>query len=88
MLRHRIVLGLAVACLAVAAALPLTSPATADEDPAKAEEKIAKTVPHTAMVNTDDLAKLEDRVHFDAKATMTLGDRFAEAYLKMRPARD
>ena len=54
----------------------------------KAEEKIAKTVPHTEMVDTDDLTKLKDRVHFAVKATMTLGDRFAEAYLKMRPVRD
>jgi TonB family protein len=47
MLRHRVVLGLAVACLVVASALPLTSPATADEEPERTEEAEATEVPES-----------------------------------------
>ncbi len=47
MLRHRVVLGLAVACLVVASALPLTSPATAEEEPERTEEAETTEAPES-----------------------------------------
>jgi len=47
MLSHRVVLGLAVACLVVKSAIPLTSPATAEEEPERTEEAETTEAPES-----------------------------------------
>lgn len=43
-------------------------------------------VPHTAMVDCDDLGKHRDRLHYDAAGQVELGQRFAEAVIQLQTA--
>lgn len=45
-------------------------------------EKLPTTVPHTAVVSVDGY-KLFDGVHFDRQSQLTIGQRYADAYLKL-----
>lgn len=49
----------------------------------KAQENIAKASPYTSLISTDDLSKVADNVHYDTKAQLALGARFAEAIIKI-----
>ncbi|MGH8528308.1 MAG: sialate O-acetylesterase [Nevskiales bacterium] len=46
-----------------------------------AQEGVASTVANTAIVNTDDLPLNSDLVHFQADGQLSLGQRFATAFL-------
>jgi hypothetical protein len=48
----------------------------------QALDSVSKTTPNTRTVHTDDL-RLADTLHFDSGATLTLGRRFASAYLAL-----
>lgn len=48
----------------------------------KAQEEVAKEVPHTFFVNTDGLELNSDDLHFSVKGQLDLGKLFAEEYLK------
>ena len=50
----------------------------------RALDSVSKTSPMTRTVHTDDL-RLADPVHFDSAGTLTLGRRFAAAYLALAP---
>jgi hypothetical protein len=49
----------------------------------RALDLVSRTTPHTRTIHTDDLALVADQVHFDSDATLTLGRRFAAAYLAL-----
>lgn len=46
-----------------------------------AQERTAKEVPGTALIETDDLTKNADRLHYDTAGQVELGRRFAKAWL-------
>lgn len=46
-----------------------------------AQERIAKELPGTYLVETDDLSKLADRLHYDAPGQLELGRRMAAAFV-------
>jgi len=50
----------------------------------QAQLRVQNRIANVRMVDTDDLSKLADQLHYDAKGQITLGRRFAQAYLSMR----
>lgn len=48
----------------------------------QALDRVSRTLPMTRTVHTDDL-RLADPVHYDSAGTLTLGRRFAAAYLAL-----
>jgi hypothetical protein len=50
-----------------------------------AQEQTAKDVPGAILIETDDLSKLGDNLHYDAKGLLEMGRRMAEAFLKAVP---
>lgn len=50
-----------------------------------AQERAAREIPNVFLVETDDLGKQADRIHYDAAGQIALGRRFAEAWLKTVP---
>lgn len=50
-----------------------------------AQERAAREIPGVHLIETDDLGKQSDRIHYDAAGQITLGRRFAEAWLATRP---
>lgn len=46
-----------------------------------AQDQAAKSTPNVRTVNTDDLTRIADALHFDSRGLLTLGTRFADAYL-------
>ena len=52
----------------------------------RALDLVSRSTPHTRTIHTDDLALVADQVHFDSDATLTLGRRFAAAYLALADA--
>ena len=51
-----------------------------------AQERAAREVPGVQLIETDDLNKQADRIHYDAKAQVELGRRFAQVWLaKVEP---
>ncbi len=50
-----------------------------------AQERAAREIPGVYLIETDDLVKQSDRIHYDAAGQITLGRRFAEAWLKTVP---
>jgi hypothetical protein len=48
-----------------------------------AQVRIARAVPNTKLVATDDLTKLADGLHYDTSGQVSLGRRFALAYLAL-----
>ena len=52
----------------------------------RAQEAVAARDARTRLVRADDLALL-DHVHYDAAGQLTLGQRLADAYLAIPPAR-
>lgn len=50
-----------------------------------AQERAAREIPGVHLIETDDLGKQSDRIHYDAAGQITLGRRFAEAWLASRP---
>jgi hypothetical protein len=75
----------------------VNTPADATEDDKKtikfpylkqvraAQERAAREIPAVYLIETDDLAKQPDRIHYDATGQISLGRRFAEAWLKTVP---
>jgi hypothetical protein len=51
-----------------------------------AQEQVAKEIPNTILIETDDLSKRFDHLHYDGKGQLELGKRMAEAFLKTKPA--
>jgi len=49
----------------------------------EAQERVAREISNTAMVDCDGLAKRADNVHYDSKGQLELGKRFAAAMLKL-----
>ena len=49
----------------------------------QAQAEVAAGDANTALVLTDDLSDRGDGAHFTAEALMTLGERFARAYLEL-----
>jgi len=49
----------------------------------QAQYNVSQTVPHTAMINTDDLTFNADKVHYDGAGQMVLGSRFADAMVPL-----
>ncbi|MGL5020014.1 MAG: sialate O-acetylesterase [Luteolibacter sp.] len=47
-----------------------------------AQERAAREIPGVFLIETDDLGKQADRIHYDAAGQIALGRRFAEAWLK------
>jgi hypothetical protein len=47
-----------------------------------AQERAAREIPGVHLIETDDLGKQSDRIHYDAAGQITLGRRFAEAWLR------
>lgn len=50
-----------------------------------AQERAVKEIPNVYLVETDDLPKQKDRIHYDAKGQLELGKRFADVWLKQVP---
>jgi len=50
-----------------------------------AQERVAGEVPHTALVSTDGLPKRADGLHYAPSGLEALGERLAEAYLRLAP---
>ena len=50
-----------------------------------AQERAAREIPGVYLIETDDLGKQADRIHYDAAGQIALGRRFAEAWLKTVP---
>ncbi|MEI7948364.1 MAG: sialate O-acetylesterase [bacterium] len=50
-----------------------------------AQEKAVKEIPNVYLIETDDLPKQRDRIHYDAKGQLELGKRFADVWLKQIP---
>ena len=50
-----------------------------------AQERAAREIPDVHLIETDDLGKQSDRVHYDAAGLITLGRRFAAAWLATHP---
>lgn len=50
-----------------------------------AQERAAREIPGVYLIETDDLGKQSDRIHYDAPGQITLGRRFAEAWLASQP---
>ncbi len=50
-----------------------------------AQERAAREIPGVYLIETDDLGKQADRIHYDAAGQIALGRRFAEAWLKAVP---
>ncbi|MEX1048451.1 MAG: sialate O-acetylesterase [Akkermansiaceae bacterium] len=51
-----------------------------------AQERAAREIPGVYLIETDDLNKQSDGIHYDAAGQITLGRRFAEAWLRTVPA--
>jgi hypothetical protein len=49
----------------------------------QAQEAVNQTVPWTRCISTDDLIKAGGELHYATEGQLTLGRRFAEAYLDM-----
>ena len=47
-----------------------------------AQERAAGEIPEGYLIETDDLGKQADRIHYDASGQIALGRRFAEAWLR------
>jgi hypothetical protein len=54
----------------------------------EAQERAAREIPHVYLIETDDLGKQKDRVHYDSKGQLELGRRFAEVWMKAVPDKD
>lgn len=52
-----------------------------------AQERAAREIPGVYLIETDDLGKQADRIHYDAAGQISLGRRFAEAWLKAVPSK-
>ncbi|MBD3265290.1 sialate O-acetylesterase [bacterium] len=52
-------------------------------DVRKAQQAFEKTVPMAKMIDTDDLAKRSDNLHYNTEGQMEMGRRFANAYLEL-----
>lgn len=50
-----------------------------------AQERAAREIPGVHLIETDDLGKQSDRIHYDAAGQIALGRRFAEAWLRTVP---
>ena len=48
-----------------------------------AQEKVAETTPFTTWIDTDDLPRDSDNIHLLAPGVISLGERLAEAFLKI-----
>ena len=48
----------------------------------EAQERAAREIPHVFLIETDDLGKQNDRIHYDAKGQIELGRRFAGTWLR------
>jgi len=55
----------------------------AREDVRAAQRRAAAEVPHVYLIETDDLTKHSDRLHYDTQGTLELGTRFAEVVLDL-----
>ena len=51
----------------------------------QAHRALPAKVPHTAFVSSDGLKDKGDKTHFDSDSYRELGQRYAEAYLKLAP---
>lgn len=49
-----------------------------------AQDQIGKENPNIIVIPTDDITKIYDKVHFDAKGQVELGRRFAIGFIKKR----
>ncbi|MBV9662618.1 MAG: hypothetical protein JOZ37_01535, partial [Actinobacteria bacterium] len=49
-----------------------------------AQNQAATRTPNVRTVSTDDLTRISDQLHFDGPALVTLGNRFADAYLTLK----
>ena len=49
-----------------------------------AQDKVGKENPNILVIPTDDLSKIYDKVHYDAKGQVELGRRFAIAFVNKR----
>lgn len=47
-----------------------------------AQERAAREIPGVYLIETDDLGKQSDRIHYDAAGQIALGRRFGEAWLR------
>ena len=47
-----------------------------------AQEKAVREIPHVFLIETDDLPKQKDRIHYDPKGQLEMGKRFAAVWLK------
>ena len=48
------------------------------------QAQLARTLPHTLLVNTEGLGTLHDHIHYSAQGQMELGRRMAQAYIQSR----
>jgi cysteine-rich repeat protein len=53
------------------------------DDVRTAQANVAGAVSRTVMVDTDDLPLIDDSIHFAAPGQLSLGERFANAYLAL-----
>ena len=53
----------------------------AEEDVRAAQRRAAEEIAGVVLVDTDDISKWDDRLHYDSEGNLELGRRFAEAYL-------
>lgn len=49
------------------------------------QQQVHNQVPNTQLIPTSDLSKTSDQLHYDTNGQLTLGKRFASAYLRLRP---
>ncbi len=54
----------------------------------RAQEVAARALPGVRLVDTDDLTKRDDDIHYDTGGILELGRRFADAYLTEARARE
>ncbi|MFW6130380.1 MAG: sialate O-acetylesterase, partial [Atribacterota bacterium] len=50
----------------------------------EAQNKIVDELPLTQIINTDDLPKQNDGLHFNTEGLNKLGKRFANAYYRLK----
>ncbi|MBV9411083.1 MAG: hypothetical protein JO148_05765 [Acidimicrobiia bacterium] len=66
----------------IRAQIPLASPESA-ADVRSAIDRVAASTPNVRVVSTDALPLASDGLHFTGQGIITLGDEFADAYMKL-----
>ena len=51
----------------------------------EAQRRVARTMPHVSLVDTDGLTRHEDELHYDSAGQMELGRRFADQLFRDLP---